>query len=103
MSIREELERRLLKVPGVSVGPSRPGHGASYFTGGREIAHFHGDSRMDLRLTRDEIRRRKSEGTLDPRVRIRGPSAEWVEIQVVAAADLAFALALVEDAVRANS
>jgi luciferase-like monooxygenase len=103
MSVREELERRLLEIPGLNPGPSRYGHGTSYFTGGREIAHFHGETRMDVRLTRDEIRQRKAEGTLDPRIRTRGPSAEWVEVQVVTTGDLAFALGLVEDAVRANS
>lgn len=103
MTVRQELERRLDGLPGVVRKPSRYGHGPSYSTGGREIAHFHAESRMDVRLTKEEIRRRKSEGTLDLRLRTRGPSAEWVEVQVVDSGDIPFVLTLVEDAVRANS
>jgi len=102
MTPREELERRLVGIPGVTPKPSRYGHGTSYWSGGREVAHFHGESRMDVRLTREEIRRRRSEGTLDPRLRTRGPYSEWVEVPVADPRDIPFALALVEDAVRAN-
>ena len=103
MTVRQELEQRLAALPGVVRRPSRYGHGVSYFTRGREIAHFHGDTRMDVRLTKEEIRLRKEGRTLDPRIRTRGPSAEWAEVHVETESDIAFAVALVEDAVRANS
>ena len=103
MSARQELERRLSEIPGVVPKTSRYAHGLSFFTGGREIAHFHGETRMDVRLTKEEICRRKSEGTLDPRMKTRGPSAEWVEVHVVEVEDIPFAVSIVEDAVRANS
>jgi hypothetical protein len=103
MTVRQELEKRLNELPGIERRPSRYGHGASYFTGGREIAHFHGETRMDVRLTKEEIRLRKEEGTLDRRLRTRGPSAEWAEVHIEKESDILFAIALVEDAVRANS
>jgi hypothetical protein len=103
VSVREELERKLLEIPGVARGPSRVGHGAAYFSGDREIAHFHGDERMDIRLTRELIRVRKQEGGFDERVRTRGPSADWVELFVRRVQDIPLALELVEDAVRATS
>jgi len=103
MSIREELERRLTALPGLEKRPSRYGDAKSYFVGGREIAHFHGDTRMDVRLTKEEIRRLKSEGTLDHRVRTRGSSAEWAEVHVTDSKDIPYALSLVEEAIRANS
>ena len=103
MTVREELERRLEQLPGMERGPSRYGHGSSYFTGGREIAHFHGETRMDVRLTKEEIRFRKEEGPLDPRIKTRGPSAEWAEVHVEKLSDIPLAVALVEDAIRANS
>ena len=102
MSIREELERRLPEVPGVDRRPSRRGHGYTYFAGDREIAHFHGDLRLDVRLTRERIRQRVSERSFDERVRTRGPSADWVAVRVVADQDLTLALSLVEEAVRAG-
>jgi Luciferase len=103
MSIRSELERRLTEVPGVIRRRSRHGDSLSYYVGEREIAHFHGDERMDVRLTKELIRQRKTERSLDPRVRTRGPSAEWVAVSVTGAQDIALALELVEEAVRANS
>jgi len=103
VTVRQELEKRLLELPGVELRPSRYGHGPSFVTGGREIAHFHGETRMDVRLTKEEIRLRAAEGTLDRRIHTRGPSAEWVEIHVDTEREIAFAVALVEDAVRANS
>jgi hypothetical protein len=102
MTVREELERRLTALPGLEKRPSRYGDSKSYCVGGREIAHFHGDTRMDLRLTKEEIRRLKSERVLDHRVRTRGPSAEWAEVHVVELEDIPYAMSLVEEAIRAN-
>jgi hypothetical protein len=103
MSVRAELERRLGALPGVTQRPSRYGDSSSHYVGDREIAHFHGDDRMDVRLTKELIRERKAEGALDPRVRTRGPSAEWATVPVIETRDLALAVDLVEEAVRANS
>lgn len=103
MSVREELERRLAALSGLEKRPSRYGYSKSYFVGDREIAHFHGDSRMDLRLTKAEIGRLKSERALDHRVRTRGPSAEWAEVHVAELTDIPYAISLVEEAIRANS
>ena len=103
MSVKEELDRRLALVPGLVGRQSRYGHGTAYFTGGREIAHFHGETRMDVRLTREVIRQLKSEGGLDQRIRTRGPSADWVEVHVERRGDITYALSLVEEAVRANA
>jgi hypothetical protein len=102
MSVREELEQRLSEIPGVTRHPSRFGDADSYFSGDREIAHFHGDQRLDVRLTKEVIRERKAEHAFDARVRTRGPSAEWVAVQIGTAQDIPLAVSLVEEAVRAN-
>jgi luciferase-like monooxygenase len=103
MTIREELEKRLQSLALLTRRKSRFGDSHSYFLADREIAHFHGDERMDVRLTRERIREMKSEGTLDPRVRTRGPSADWAAVRVAEEQDLSLAVQLVEDAIRANS
>lgn len=74
----------------------------SFALGRREIAHFHGDTRLDVRLTCEEIRKRKSSGALDPRFVTRGGRSEWVEVRLTDLHDLAFAVSVVEEAVRAN-
>ena len=102
-SPRAELEARLAQLPDLDPRPSRYGNGLAYFVGDREVVHFHGDQRMDVRLTREVIRVRKAEGGFDSRVTTRGPSADWATVQVLESGDVAPALALVEDAIRANS
>jgi hypothetical protein len=103
MSVRNELERQLMAIPGLVRHVSRRGPGDAYFVGDREIAHFHGDERMDVRLTKEVIRLRKSEHSLDERVRTRGPSAEWATVRLAESRDIPLAVSLVEEAVRANS
>ena len=65
MSVRGEIERRLTAVPGLTPRESRYGHGLAFYVGRREVVHFHGDQRMDVRLTAKVIQRRKREGGLD--------------------------------------
>jgi hypothetical protein len=100
---RLELERQLTVLPGLEKRPSRHGDSMSYFVGDREIAHFHGETRMDVRLTKEGIHRLKSERALDARFRTRGPSAEWAEVHVTEMKDIPYAVSLVEEAIRANS
>jgi hypothetical protein len=103
MTYREELERRISQLASLDRRPSRHGDGFSYFVAEREIAHFHGDDRFDVRLTKLEIRQRRADGSLDRRVRTGGPQAEWVAVSILAARDIALALELLECAIRANA
>ncbi len=82
MSVRAELEKRLEGISRLTRRKSRFGESQSYFLADREIAHFHGDQGLDLRLTRERIRELKADGTLDSRVRTRGASAEWATVRV---------------------
>jgi len=102
MTVRDELERQLVQLPGLLRQRSRYGDSFSYSVGPREIAHFHGDSRMDVRLTKELIREMKHSGTLDPRVKTRGSSANWAEVKLDRESDIALAIELVEEAIRAN-
>jgi luciferase-like monooxygenase len=102
MSVRADLELRLQGYPGLVRRPSRFGDAYSYFVGDREIAHFHGDGRMDIRLTHQRIREMKDEGILDQRVRTRGPSADWASLPLAEPRELSLALELIEEAIRAN-
>ena len=103
VSVRQELERRLTEIPEVVRRPSRWGHESAYHVGGREIAHFHGDQRLDVRLTKERIREYRSEGDFDERVTTRGSSAEWVTVRVLEGRDISLAVQLIQDAARANA
>jgi hypothetical protein len=103
VSVREQIERRLITIPGLVAAPSRWGNGIAYHVGRREICHFHDDGRMDVRITKTVLRERKAEGALDPRIETRDRPTDWVTVRVLVREDVAFAVALVEDAVRANA
>jgi Family of unknown function (DUF5519) len=100
---REELEARLALLPDLVRRVSRYGNGLAYYVANREIVHFHGDQRMDVRLTREVIRLRKAEGGFDQRVQTRGPSADWATVRVQEPSDVELGLSLVEEAIRANA
>ena len=102
VSIRRYLERRLEELPGLTRRPSRSGGSRSYFLAGREVAHFHGDQRMDLRLTKERVPKLKSAGLLDSRVTIRGQYAEWVAVALTDPRDVEYALQLLEELIRAS-
>jgi len=103
VSVRTHLERKLAALPGLTRRPSRYGDSHSYFVADREIAHFHGAERMDVRLTKERIPELRSVGVLDSRVKTRGRFAEWVSLSLTDPRDVDYALQLVEEAVRANS
>ena len=102
MSVRDDIDRRLLAIPGVRRRRSRWGVEPAYYLGEREVAHFHRDGRLDVRLTKELLREMRSSGGPDPRVRVRGPSADWAAVTASDPSDIALIVELVEDAVRAN-
>ncbi|HEV2316020.1 MAG TPA: luciferase family protein [Thermoplasmata archaeon] len=80
----------------------RRGHGSSYFAGDREIAHFHGDARVDVRLTSAVIGARWSSGGFERNVHARSPTANWVAVQLTGLEDVDVAIRLLREAVAAN-
>lgn len=101
--LRLLLELKITQLPGIHRRPSRYGDGHSFFVAEREIAHFHGDGRMDVRLTSGRIRELKASSVLDSRVQTRGSSAQWATVAVERTTDVEYAVSLVEEAVRANA
>ena len=101
--VQPEVDLALASVPGLMRRRgSRYADGPSYFVGPREVAHWHKDGSLDVRLTSEVVRELKKTNTLDPRVRTRGPSAQWVKLPVRDASDAPLAARLAELAVRAN-
>ena len=101
--IRAELEELLVQKSGLLRKLSRFGDHHSYFVGSREIAHFHGDGRMDVRLTSQLIRDLQKKGVLDRRVLTRGPTANWATVPLSDEDDLDLAVEMVDLAMQANS
>lgn len=80
--LRQELVKRLEKIPGLEDRPSKIGGGSAIFYRGKEIAHFHHDNEIDVRLTKKVI---KAEGLShygDSEFhRHRSPSSQWIELR----------------------
>jgi hypothetical protein len=102
MSVRGEIERRLRSISGLTPRESRYGHGLAFYVGRREVVHFHGDQRMDVRLTAGVIQRQRREGGLGGRVTPEGGAPNWVKVRLSEPRDVALAVLLAEEAVRAN-
>lgn len=93
MDLRTELTGRILRLPGVELKPSRFTGDEAFFAGPREIAHFHGEGVLDIRLARAGTRARG-----DARAR-----RDWLEFAYACRGDLDRAVELVREAVVANS
>lgn len=97
MGLRAELTGRILRLPGVELRPSRFTGDEAFFAGRREIAHFHGERTIDIRLTRARIRALKDDLEADRRVTLRG-SSDWCELTFARKKDLDRAVELVKEA-----
>ena len=96
MHPRPTLDARLRLIAGVIAKPSRFSDIDSYWVGGTEIAHFHSDDTLDVRLTHQEIRARVAALRADPRVELRqSKDADWLAVRFATLEDVEFAVDLV--------
>jgi len=96
------LDARICSLPGVEKKRSRWGPMTAYCVHGREIAHFHGDHEIDIRLTSPNQRRLAKTLSGDLRVRLRPKPSEWVWVRFSTRRDTDFVIELVKQAVKAN-
>lgn len=89
MATKQAATGLLKAVPGLEVRRSRFGNGDAFFRGSAEVAHFHADHELDLRLGK----------ALGRAVKFRigeaaSPHGEWVTIDLINVGDedLRFAL-----------
>jgi hypothetical protein len=90
VALRKELVQTLLsEVVGLEERASKVAGGSALFYKGKEIAHFHSDNEIDVRLTKKVI---TSEGLSHPTDSEfhadRAPSSQWFEMRYSKASDL---------------
>ena len=87
--LRKQLIAMLEKNPGLEDRPSKVAGGSAIFYRDKEIAHFHSDSEIDVRLTSKIIR---AEGLEHPRGSkfhaTRAKGSQWIELQFHKVEDL---------------
>lgn len=80
--LKDSLLEKLDKIPGLESRDSKVAGGTALFYKGKEIAHFHHNNEIDVRLTRKVIR---SEGLNQPTDskfhHHRGPNSDWIELR----------------------
>lgn len=87
---RASLVQKLNRIPGLEDRPSKVAGGSAIFYRGKEIAHFHDDHEIDVRLTRKIIRQQGLAHPSDSKIhQHRSPSSDWIEIRFHKAADVA--------------
>lgn len=82
MKLKDQLVSELEKIKGLENRPSKVAGGSAIFYKNKEIAHFHHDNEIDVRLTKKII---KAEGLSHPENsefhHQRSPSSEWIELR----------------------
>lgn len=92
----------LTQIEGVEVSDSVFSDRPALWVNGTEIAHRDADGAVDVRLTREVIRRMRARLRDDPRVRLRSSSSDWIEVRAEASDDEALLVELVELAAQAH-
>lgn len=81
-NLKDSLLEELKDIEGVTVQASPVAGGTALFYGGREFAHFHNDTEIDLRLTKKVIHAmelKHPEGSVHHPARAIG--SPWIEVR----------------------
>ena len=79
---RKLLVQNLLEIEGVEERASKVAGGSALFYKGKEIAHFHNDHEIDVRLTKKVIEKEGLTHPSDSEVHSnRKPGSQWFEIR----------------------
>ncbi|MDZ4083095.1 MAG: DUF5519 family protein, partial [Bdellovibrionales bacterium] len=88
--LKIDLVKKLGQIPGLEDRPSKIGSGSALYFKNKEIAHFHNDHEIDIRLTKKVIRKEGLNHPSDSQIhKHRSPSSEWIEIRFHKAEDVA--------------
>ena len=80
--MRQSVIQHLLSLPFVEERKSRFADAPAFWIGNREFAHFHGVSWLDLRLTRNEIRKLQRLTKSDLITEFRRSSSDWLRVDL---------------------
>lgn len=81
-NLRKQLVEKLEAFEGLVDRPSTVAGGSAIFYHGREIAHFHNDNEIDVRLTKKIIKREGLSHPTDSEVHHhRSANSQWIELR----------------------
>jgi hypothetical protein len=80
--LKTELVKKLEAIKGLDDRPSKVAGGSAIFYKDKEIAHFHHDNEIDVRLTNKIIRKEGLNHFDDSSFhKHRSPSSQWIELR----------------------
>lgn len=90
-ALRKQLVETLLaEIPGIEERASKVAGGSALFYRDKEIAHFHHDTEVDLRLTKPVIKREGLHHPADSLVHAnRAATSQWIELRYTNASEVA--------------
>ena len=99
-ALKQELLKELATIDGLTAEASPVSGGTALFYRGREFAHFHNDTELDLRLTKKVI---QAQGLTHPAGSIHHPSrsssSPWIEVRFTTTSEVTRTAELVKLAV----
>ncbi|MGE0173954.1 MAG: luciferase family protein [Oligoflexales bacterium] len=98
-TLREKLTDGLLAA-GLKEQKSRFGGGPAFYLGKKEVAHFHNENEIDIRLTKKVIKEVLPDLEEAYKCHQRTASSDWLEFQFWKDHDVERAVALVRDVVQ---
>ncbi|MGH8946943.1 MAG: luciferase family protein [Acidimicrobiia bacterium] len=98
----EGLRNDIAAVDGVIESPSMFKDDLAYWVNGKEIAHFESADLIEIRLTREVIRRRRQQLKGDRRVDLRYIGSDWITVRFLSTDDRALVMELIEEAATAH-
>lgn len=80
--LKNILIKNLEKISGLEDRPSIVAGGSAIFYKNKEIAHFHSNNEVDVRLTKKVIKKMGLSQPTDSKFHHhRGPGSEWIELR----------------------
>ncbi len=79
--LRNALVKRLEEITGLEDRPSKVAGGSAVFFRNKEIAHFHNDNEIDVRLTKKVIKPEGLTHHADSIFHLKRANSEWIELR----------------------
>jgi hypothetical protein len=101
-SIARSIRAQLLRIEGVVESAGVFTDGDAFWVNATEIAHFHDDDVIELRITKRAFSEHRERLKADPRIRRHSSSSDWIDVRFEKPADVAFVAELAELAAAAH-
>lgn len=101
-NLQAAVAARIEAVAGVVEAESMFRSGSAYWVNGKEVAHFESEDAIEIRLTKAEIRQRRTNLKADARVTLRPSGADWITVRFDTPGDVELIAELLEIAERAH-